>query len=88
MNSITGRLDRLIYTQPRLVEDAGGCGVVGKAQTTIKFAEDGLVPGDTSVNRYQARVTIDGNRITFGPMARTRRAGSRMNKAPGADESV
>jgi heat shock protein HslJ len=64
-----------LYAQPWLVEDIGGRGVVDKAQTTMKFAEDGSVSGDTSVNRYQGRATIDGNKFSFGPLAATRRAG-------------
>jgi heat shock protein HslJ len=52
-----------------------GRGVVDKAQTTIRFAEDGSVSGDTSVNRYHGRATIKGNTISFGPLATTRRAG-------------
>ena len=50
-----------LYTQPWLVEDIGGRGVVDKAQTTIRLAEDGSVSGDTSVNRYHGRATIEGN---------------------------
>lgn len=64
-----------LYAQPWLVEDIGGRGVVDKSQTTMKFAEDGSVSGDTSVNRYQGRATIDGNNISFDPLAATRRAG-------------
>lgn len=64
-----------LYTQPWLVEDIGGRGVVDRAQTTITFAEDGSVSGDTSVNRYQGRATIDGTKLSFGPLATTRRAG-------------
>ncbi len=64
-----------LYSQPWLVEDIGGHGVVDTAQTTIKFAEDGSVSGDTSVNRYQGRATIDAGKLSFGPLATTRRAG-------------
>ena len=65
----------VLYAQPWLVEDIGGRGVVDKAQTTMQLAEDGSVSGDTSVNRYQGRATIDGNTISCGPLATTRRAG-------------
>ncbi len=64
-----------LYSQPWLVEDIDGHGVVDTAQTTIKFAEDGSVSGDTSVNRYQGRANIEGDAISFGPLATTRRAG-------------
>jgi heat shock protein HslJ len=64
-----------LYAQPWLVEDIGGRGVVDRAQTTMQLAEGGSVSGDTSVNSYQGRATIDGNEISFGPLATTRRAG-------------
>ncbi len=64
-----------LYAQSWLVEDIGGGGVVDRAQTTMKLGEDGAVSGDTSVNRYHGRATIDGTKITFGPLATTRRAG-------------
>lgn len=64
-----------LYSQPWLVEDIGGRGVVDKAQTTMEFGEDGSVSGDTSVNRYQGRATIDAGKLSFGPLAATRRAG-------------
>jgi heat shock protein HslJ len=58
-----------------LVEDIAGQGVVDRAQTTIQFSSDGKVMGDTSVNRYQGQAKIDGDKINFGPLATTRRAG-------------
>jgi heat shock protein HslJ len=64
-----------LYSQPWLVEDIGGRGVVDQAQTTMKFGGDGSVSGDTSVNRYQGRATIDAGKLSFGPLATTRRAG-------------
>jgi len=64
-----------LYAQPWLVEDIAGQGVVDKAQTTIQFTKNGAVSGNTSVNRYQGQVKIDGNKIDFGLLATTRRAG-------------
>jgi heat shock protein HslJ len=58
-----------------LVEDIDGRGVVDNAQTTVEFAADGTVSGSTSVNRYKGNATVDGNKLTFGPLAATRRAG-------------
>lgn len=58
-----------------LVEDINGRGVIGNAQTTIEFADDGLVSGSTAVNRYSGKAILDGNKIHFGPLAMTRRAG-------------
>ena len=67
--------DRALYAQSWLVEDIGGRGVVDKAQTTMTFAEDGSVSGNTSVNRYQGRASVEGTKVSFGPLATTRRAG-------------
>ena len=58
-----------------LVEDIDGRGVVDNARTTAEFADDAAVSGNTSVNRYTGKATIDGNKLSFGPLAATRRAG-------------
>ncbi len=58
-----------------LAEDIDGRGVVDRAQSTLEIAEDGTVSGSTAVNRFGGKATIDGNSITFGPLATTRRAG-------------
>jgi heat shock protein HslJ len=64
-----------LYDNPWLVEDIAGQGVVDRAQTTIQFAKDGAVSGDTSVNRYKGKAKINGAKISFGPLASTRSAG-------------
>ena len=64
-----------LFAQPWLVETISGGGVVDQAQTTIAFSEDGSVSGSTSVNRFRGSVTLDGNKLSFGPLATTRRAG-------------
>ena len=56
------------------VEDIAGKGVVDMSHTTIEFAEDGRVSGDTACNLYNGAVEISGNEISFGPMAGTRKA--------------
>ncbi len=38
---------------------------------TIEFGADGDVAGTTGCNRYSGKVTIDGDRITFGQLAST-----------------
>jgi putative lipoprotein len=38
---------------------------------TIEFGSDGKVAGTTGCNRYGGSVTIDGDKITFGPLAST-----------------
>ncbi|MGB0599732.1 MAG: META domain-containing protein [Rubripirellula sp.] len=64
-----------LFAQPWLVEDINGGGVVDRAQTTITFSKDGSVSGNTSVNRFRGAATVDGNKLSFGPLATTRRAG-------------
>lgn len=64
-----------LHAQPWLVEDIAGRGVVDRAQTTIQFTDDGAVSGSTCVNRYRGQAKIDGDSISFGPLAATRRAG-------------
>lgn len=59
-----------------LVEDIDGRGVVDNAQTTVEFAADGSVVGNTCVNRFSGKADIDGNSLSFGPLATTRRAGA------------
>jgi heat shock protein HslJ/phosphoglycolate phosphatase-like HAD superfamily hydrolase len=66
---------RSLYDHPWLAEDIAGRGVVDRAQTTIEFKADGSVSGSTGVNRFQGQAKIDGDRLTMGPLATTRRAG-------------
>ncbi len=58
-----------------LVEDIDGRGVIDNAQTTVEFGADGAVSGSTCVNRYSGKASIDGNKLSFGPLATTRKAG-------------
>lgn len=55
------------------VEDIDGGGVIDRARTTIGFFEEGRAGGNTGCNRWNGTVTIDGERIAFGPAAATRR---------------
>jgi heat shock protein HslJ len=64
-----------LFAQPWLVEDINGGGVVDRAQSTITFSKDGSISGNTSVNRFRGAVTVDGNKLSFGPLGTTRRAG-------------
>ena len=64
-----------LYQQPWLVEDIDGKGVVDRAQSTMTLSADGNVSGDTAVNRYHGSVSIEGDRMQFGRLATTRRAG-------------
>jgi heat shock protein HslJ/phosphoserine phosphatase len=58
-----------------LAEDIAGQGVIDRAQSTIEIRADGSVGGSTAVNRYNGMATIDGDQISFGPLATTRMAG-------------
>jgi heat shock protein HslJ len=58
-----------------LAEDITGKGVIDNAQTTLELTEDGSVSGNTCVNNFGGKATIEGQRIVFGPLAMTRRAG-------------
>jgi heat shock protein HslJ/phosphoserine phosphatase len=58
-----------------LAEDIMNAGVVDRAQSTLEVQPDGTVAGNTAVNQYRGKATIDGRNIQFGPLATTRRAG-------------
>jgi heat shock protein HslJ/phosphoglycolate phosphatase-like HAD superfamily hydrolase len=58
-----------------LAEDIAGGGVIDNAQSTLEIGKDGSVSGSTAVNRYSGKAKIEGQKIEFGPLATTRRAG-------------
>jgi heat shock protein HslJ/phosphoglycolate phosphatase-like HAD superfamily hydrolase len=58
-----------------VAEDIDGGGVIDNAQSTLEISEDGSVSGSTAVNRYGGKAKIDGQKLEFGPLAVTRRAG-------------
>lgn len=57
-----------------LVEDIAGRGVIDYAQSTISFDPDGTVSGSGGCNRFRGSATIEGNALTFGPLAATKKA--------------
>lgn len=57
-----------------LVEDILAAGVIDRARTTIGFTEDGRVVGSGGCNRYFGGFELDGDGISFGPMAGTKMA--------------
>jgi heat shock protein HslJ len=59
-----------------VIRQIDGKPTLAEASLTIEFAEDGAVSGTTGVNRFSGKAQIEGERITFGPLAMTRRAGS------------
>jgi len=46
----------------------------GVKTPTIRFGSDGRLSGDTGCNRASATYTIEGDRLTIGPMITTKRA--------------
>ena len=55
------------------VEDIDGGGVIDRARTTVGFFEDGRAGGSGGCNRWNGSFTLEGDRISFGPAAVTRR---------------
>lgn len=55
------------------VEDIAGGGVIDNSHTTIGFVETGKVAGDTGCNRFMGSYELDGQSLSFGPLAVTRR---------------
>jgi heat shock protein HslJ/phosphoglycolate phosphatase-like HAD superfamily hydrolase len=58
-----------------LAKEIDGSGVLDNAQSTLEVRDDGSVAGDSAVNRYNGKATINGQKIKFDPLAMTRRAG-------------
>ncbi|HEY0274822.1 MAG TPA: YbaY family lipoprotein [Paenirhodobacter sp.] len=54
-----------------LAEDIGGGGVVDRVQTVLALGADGAVSGSGGCNRLTGKATIDGDKISFGPIAST-----------------
>jgi len=59
-----------------LVEDIDNAGVIDRLRTYIRLEEGGKATGSTGMNRFNGKVTIEGNQIKFGTMATTRMGGS------------
>lgn len=56
------------------LENLAGAGVLDRTQATLEFASDGRASGHGSCNRFNGVVSVEGNRITFGGIAATRKA--------------
>lgn len=54
-----------------LAEDLGGGGVIDDLQSTLTVAADGSVNGNGGCNGFGGTATIDGDKVTFGPLAGT-----------------
>ena len=58
-----------------ILETIDGKDVVDQSVTTMIIGAGGKVAGNTGVNRYSGTAEINGSKISFGPLATTRRAG-------------
>jgi putative lipoprotein len=54
--------------------DLDGAEPVEGAVPTLAFGEDGTANGSSGCNSFSGEVTIDGNDVSFGPLATTRMA--------------
>ncbi|MGR3563546.1 MAG: META domain-containing protein [Heliomarina sp.] len=57
-----------------LVEDIDGKGVIDNARTTLTFDDEGRVYGLGGCNTYTGSYEIDGDKLSLGPVASTRKA--------------
>ncbi|OWU82387.1 META domain-containing protein [Phaeobacter sp. 22II1-1F12B] len=57
-----------------LVEDIDGNGVIDNARTTLIFDGEGRVHGSGGCNSYTGAYEIDGDQLSLGPVASTRKA--------------
>ncbi|CAN5278443.1 hypothetical protein BH11ACT1_BH11ACT1_25590 [soil metagenome] len=46
-----------------------------RARPELTFEDDGQVFGTGGINRFRGTYTVDGDRLTFGPLATTQMAG-------------
>ena len=56
------------------LENLAGAGVLDRVQATLEFPSEGRASGNGSCNRFNGVVTIEGDTITFGGLATTRKA--------------
>lgn len=59
------------------VKEILGKPLVEQSVVTLEVKEDGAVSGKASVNRFFGKVEIDAEKLKFGPLGMTRRAGPR-----------
>jgi putative lipoprotein len=57
-----------------VVEDINRTGVIDNSHLTLTFTAEGRVSGSTNCNSISGGYSVDGGKITFTPMAMTRRA--------------
>lgn len=57
-----------------VLESVAGANVVQPGQATLTFDDAGQASGKGTCNRFSGNVTIDGDRISFGPLMATKMA--------------
>lgn len=56
-----------------IAEDIGGGGVLDSLQSTLRFEASGRVAGSGGCNRYNGMAKIDGQTLSLGPLATSRK---------------
>jgi len=56
------------------VADIGGKAVADPSQTSMQFAAEGNVSGSTGCNNFTGTAKIEGDQVSFNPLATTRKA--------------
>jgi heat shock protein HslJ len=69
----TGVSERELVGHVWLVEDIDGRGVIDFLQSTVDFENDTRVGGMAGCNRFFGSIELDGENITVGPLAGTRK---------------
>lgn len=57
-----------------VVEEVGGRAVLDRKATALRFDAEGRVSGSTGCNNFTGNATIAAEKVTFSPLATTRRA--------------
>ncbi len=73
MSGCAGEPASLLTGDEWVVEDIGGGGVIDFARTSMMFTEDGKVSGSGACNRYGGTYALNGEGLSFGPIAATKK---------------
>jgi len=57
-----------------IVEDIAGARVVDSTRVSLKFSNDGKLSGSGGCNNYNGAYTLNGDEISIGPIASTKKA--------------
>jgi heat shock protein HslJ len=57
-----------------VAETIDGAPVLADVQPVVRFEKDGRVAGDTGCNGFFGSYAVDGDRLSIGPLASTKRA--------------